>query len=165
MASILKVDKIRGTGLDSDTISLDGSGNITIPKNVTFSGTTTGAGSVDIIANSTSGGSTVSLIEIDLSTSTNYLYQQVVIYGLYGSAASDLYCQLRATGGAYRTGATYGYGWNLIERTTGADANGAGGTTDSYMRLNWYGIGNAATERPVLTMNISLAVESSFYTT
>ena len=44
MASILKVDKIRGTGQDSDTISFDGSGNITIPKNVTFTGTTTGAG-------------------------------------------------------------------------------------------------------------------------
>lgn len=42
MASILKVDKIRGTGLDSDTISLDGTGNVTIPKNVTFSGTVTG---------------------------------------------------------------------------------------------------------------------------
>ena len=42
MASILKVDKIRGTGLDSDTISLDGSGNITMPKNVTFNGTVTG---------------------------------------------------------------------------------------------------------------------------
>mgnify|MGYP003326295820 CR=1 FL=1 len=42
MASILKVDNIRGTGLDSDTISLDGSGNITIPKNVTFSGTVSG---------------------------------------------------------------------------------------------------------------------------
>ena len=27
MASILKVDKIRGTGLDSDTMSFDGSGN------------------------------------------------------------------------------------------------------------------------------------------
>ena len=46
MASILKVDKIRGTGLDSDTISLDGTGNITIPKNVTFSGTSTFGGSV-----------------------------------------------------------------------------------------------------------------------
>ena len=42
MASILKVDKIRGTGLDSDTMSFDGSGNITIPKNVTFSGTVAG---------------------------------------------------------------------------------------------------------------------------
>jgi len=49
MASILKVDKIRGTGQDSDTMSFDGSGNITIPKNVTFSGTTTGAGSVTLL--------------------------------------------------------------------------------------------------------------------
>lgn len=32
MASILKVDKIRGTGLDSDSISIDGSGNITTTK-------------------------------------------------------------------------------------------------------------------------------------
>ena len=39
MASILKVDKIRVTGSDSDAISFDGSGNITIPKNVTFNGT------------------------------------------------------------------------------------------------------------------------------
>ena len=39
MASILKVDKIRGTGQDSDIMSFDGSGNITIPKNVTFNGT------------------------------------------------------------------------------------------------------------------------------
>ena len=32
MASILKVDKIRGTGLDSDSFSIDGSGNITTTK-------------------------------------------------------------------------------------------------------------------------------------
>jgi len=32
MASILKVDKIRGTGLDSDSFSIDGSGNITTAK-------------------------------------------------------------------------------------------------------------------------------------
>tara|TARA_Y200000002_G_scaffold6326_1_gene5400 strand:- start:3269 stop:3802 length:534 start_codon:yes stop_codon:yes gene_type:complete len=37
MASILKVDKIRGTGLDSDTFSLDASGNLTFNKNVTVS--------------------------------------------------------------------------------------------------------------------------------
>lgn len=35
MASILKVDKIRGTGLDSDTLSIDVSGNISTTK--TFS--------------------------------------------------------------------------------------------------------------------------------
>ena len=68
MASILKVDKIRGTGLDSDTITLDGSGNITIPKNVAFSGTLSGlpSGADAFCANSgasswasTSGGSII----------------------------------------------------------------------------------------------------------
>ena len=34
MASILKVDSIRGTGGDSDSISFDGTGNITINKNL-----------------------------------------------------------------------------------------------------------------------------------
>ena len=53
MASILKVDKIRGTGLDSDTISLDGTGNITIPKNVTFTGTITGAGGMELLQTQT----------------------------------------------------------------------------------------------------------------
>ena len=35
MASILKVDKIRVTGSDSDSISFDGSGNITFNKTLT----------------------------------------------------------------------------------------------------------------------------------
>ena len=57
MASILKVDKIRGTGLDSDTISFDGTGNITIPKNVTFSGNLSGlpSGSAEFLARFTPG--------------------------------------------------------------------------------------------------------------
>ena len=38
MASILKVDKIRGTGLDSDSISIDGSGNITTTKTLSVPG-------------------------------------------------------------------------------------------------------------------------------
>ena len=38
MASILKVDKIRGTGLDSDSISIDGSGNLTTAKTLSAPG-------------------------------------------------------------------------------------------------------------------------------
>ena len=72
MASILKVDKIRGTGLDSDTISLDGTGNITIPKNVTFSGTVAGASPVSVISNSNTAVTGASSIEIDLDTSSGY---------------------------------------------------------------------------------------------
>ena len=44
MVSTLKVTKIQIPNSDSDVISLDASsGNITIPKNVTFSGTVSGA--------------------------------------------------------------------------------------------------------------------------
>ena len=47
MVSTLKVNKIQIPNSDSDVISLDAtSGNITIPKNVTFSGSVTGAGSM-----------------------------------------------------------------------------------------------------------------------
>jgi hypothetical protein len=38
MASILKVDKIRGTGLDSDSLSIDGSGNLTTTKTLSAPG-------------------------------------------------------------------------------------------------------------------------------
>src|SRR6056300_952403 len=38
MASILKVDKIRGTGLDSDSISIDGSGNTTVSGTLAVTG-------------------------------------------------------------------------------------------------------------------------------
>tara|TARA_B100000900_G_scaffold317986_1_gene277041 strand:- start:1318 stop:1860 length:543 start_codon:yes stop_codon:yes gene_type:complete len=38
MASILKVDKIRGTALDSDSISIDGSGNLTTAKTLSAPG-------------------------------------------------------------------------------------------------------------------------------
>jgi len=38
MASILKVDKIRGTGLDSDSIAIDGSGNLTTTKTLSAPG-------------------------------------------------------------------------------------------------------------------------------
>jgi len=156
--STIKVNTIQDTGTNN-AMTISG-GVVTFPNNP--SGIIT---PIEIIANNTSGVSAASAIEIDLSTSTNYIKQQIILYGLYGSTSSDLRCHLRATGGAYRTGATYGYGWNLVERTTGADTNGTGSTTDSYMRLNWYGIGNAATERAVLTMNFHLVGESSYYTT
>ena len=43
MASILKVDKIRVTGNDSDSISFNNNGNITLNKNVTVNSGTLGS--------------------------------------------------------------------------------------------------------------------------
>ena len=152
MASILKVDKIRGTGLDSDTISLDGSGNITIPKNVTFTGTTTGASPIDIIANSTTAVSGASNIEIDLSTDTNYIMQQIVLFDVLASTDADMYLNLRTTGGSFRTSSNE-YEWVLMERKNGVDTNGTGSNGDSKIRLNWYSVGTTSDEKCIFTLN------------
>ena len=65
MASILKVDKIRVTGSDSDAISFDGSGNITIPKNVTFNGT---GGGTKILLSDVNVSSAVASVEFEHGT-------------------------------------------------------------------------------------------------
>jgi len=154
MASILKVDKIRGTGLDSDTISLDGSGNITIPKNVTFTGTTTGAGAMEIITGLTTGGQGVASQEISLSTSSDYMYQKIVIRGLYSTTVADLQLYLNTQGGSYVSSydarVNEGISNSIGSNTTG----GTGGTSQSHIRMNWYSLGNAANEPNLFTIDI-----------
>ena len=157
MASILKVDKIRGTGLDSDTISLDGSGNITIPKNVTFSGTVTGdnGGAMEIITGLTTGGQGVASQEISLSTSSDYIYQKIVIRGLYSTTVADLQLHLHDQGGgsyvtSYDARVNEGISNSVGSNTTG----GTGGTSQSHIRMNWYSIGNAASKPNLFTIDI-----------
>ena len=103
MASILKVDKIRVTGSDSDAISFDGSGNITIPKNVTFNGTGGGTrillrkavissstASVEFI-HGTNGvvlDSTYSKYEIDIDTCIPQNAQQLRVYASSNGGSS-----------------------------------------------------------------------------
>ena len=77
MASILKVDKIRGTGLDSDSISLDVSGNITFNTSVNGTG-------YDLLANVYSD-STVTSTEIALPTGYDSYYLQLTALGDYSS--------------------------------------------------------------------------------
>ena len=77
MASILKVDKIRGTGLDSDSISLDVSGNITFNTSVSGTG-------YDLLANVYSD-STVTSTEIALPTGYDSYYLQLTALGDYSS--------------------------------------------------------------------------------
>ena len=82
MASILKVDKIRGTGQDSDILSFDGSGNITIPKNVTFSGTVAGDNNGMVLLQTTSVTSEVASVTIG---STSLFTNTYKIYKIYAS--------------------------------------------------------------------------------
>jgi len=142
MASILKVDKIRGTGLDSDTISLDGSGNITIPKNVTFTGTTTGAGAMVKLLDATF--SSVAYYDIT-NTYINATYDKYIIYGdlLPASDSVNLDCA-----------AFYGDTPTLVTSTEHSfqsySPDGGGVSTDTdcalFFRPNKYTLGNQSGE-------------------
>ena len=160
MASILKVDKIRGTGLDSDTISLDGSGNITFPKNVTFSGSVSGAGSVERISTGDAG-SAVSLIEIDLPTDSKYHHLQLNIHDIYHSADTDLATMFRIQGGSYSASYTY----STMERTYGASPSGASNNVGAgNAQLSYYNIGNAITEAASYNIIITNNKTASYHT-
>ena len=147
MASILKVDKIRVTGGDSDSISLDGSGNITFNK------TASGAGLNNvIIANDTTGGNG-STLEFDLSMDTSYLYQRFIIEGVYGAASNDIYFQSRrASDNSYFTGngsyawSTFGYG--------NAYSGGNSSNSDTKGRIVLHGAGDASTEKSMFTFDV-----------
>ena len=155
MASILKVDKIRGTGLDSDTISLDGSGNITIPKNVTFSGTSTFSGTVsgdnggamELIASDTSGGNGAQ-IEIDLSTNAKYFSQRLVVHGVYHSSGGDLYVYARNSADDAYIGS--GYYTSIVHYAAKLSSSKTDGTAGDWNAANWrvggYGLGDHATD-------------------
>ena len=160
MASILKVDKIRGTGLDSDTISLDGSGNITFPKNVTFSGSVSGAGSVERISTGDAG-SAVSLIEIDLPTDSKYHHLQLNIHDIYHSADTDLATMFRIQGGSYSSSYTY----STMERTYGASPNGASNNAGSgNAQMSYYNIGDALVEAASYNIIITNNKTASYHT-
>lgn len=110
MASILKVDKIRGTGLDSDTMSFDGSGNITIPKNVTFNGTQSGSFIKSSAVNtSISGVASASITGLSTTARIVTLFSQGI------STSTSTYPQIRIRG------------------------NGADETGNVYETMSWYG--------------------------
>jgi len=155
MASILKVDKIRGTGLDSDTISLDGSGNITIPKNVTFSGTSTfsgtvsgdNAGKMEVITSSTTNGN-VATLEIDISTSTDYAYQMLNLRGLAATSAQDMYMQMRKNSDdSYITDSYLSIIGSHFMSSSGASSSQNGLWNGSYFRMVHNGFGTDHTHQ------------------
>lgn len=149
MASILKVDKIRVSGGDSDSISFDGTGNITFNK------TASGAGlNTVILANDTTGGTTLSEIEFDLSMDTSYIYQRFIIENLYGSAATDLYLRSRrASDNTYFTGSN-SYAWAYMYATSGG-AGGSGNNGATYGRIVGHGIGNASNETSTFFIDVT----------
>ena len=135
MASILKVDKIRVSGGDSDSISFDGTGKVTFHK--TVSG---GDIAMTKLLDATIS-SAVAQYDID-STYINSTYDtyKIIANLVPASDGPDLHSRF-FVGGTIDTGTNYGY--------EGIPMDGGGTfTSDSFdkMRHNRYSIGSASGE-------------------
>lgn len=147
MVSTLKVNKIQIPNSDSDIISLDASsGNITIPKNITFSGTVTGDNN-----------GMTKLLDVSISNVAEYVIDSTYInstydhYRLYitlrpatdgAECISRLYVDTSASGsGSLPGGNIYGYENAAMSSSTYNNNN-----TSSYGVVAITTIGNAGGE-------------------
>ena len=145
MVSTLKVTKIQTPNSDSDVISLDAStGNITVPKPVTFSGTVTGTAMVKLLdADITN----VAEYIID-STYINSTYDNYRLYARFLPATdnaqliSRLYVDTDINGsGSLPGGNIYGYENAAMSSSTYNNNN-----TSSYGVVGVANMGNATGE-------------------
>lgn len=116
MVSTLKVNKIQIPNSDSDVISLDASsGNITIPKNVTFSGSSTFSGTVTGDNNgmtllqtvTASSDTTVDVGSSSLFTSTYKVYQIHIIAVHPSTNGAHFACKMGTGGSIISTSGSY----------------------------------------------------------
>ena len=142
MVSTLKVNKIQIPNSDSDVISLDAStGNITVPKPVTFSGTVTGTAMVKLLETDVT--SSVSELVID-GTYINETYETYFI-SLSGAGSADGYrvhCQFytsatQSGNGTIASGSHHGHGTHSMQDTGVSNSD-----TDTECRLTNSTIGN-----------------------
>ena len=115
---------------------------------------------LNTIAAETSG---VTTFDVSLDTTDTYQEQRIVIKSLYGSAAFDLYARF-IEGGSQVTGAS-DYAFIYIGRRTGVATEGNANNSQSYMRFNWYGLGDAANEVHDVVINVRHHQDSSTRTT
>ena len=142
MASILKVDKIRGTGLDSDTMSFDTSGNITIPKNVTFSGTVSGDNVGAIVKLATFNITNVAEFIVN-STYINSTYDTYkFVYDLIAAGETATLYNQAVVGGTVDTGSNYGFECFPLD----GGSTRVSDSTNVMCVHNKYNIGNGAGE-------------------
>ena len=126
MASILKVDKIRVTGNDSDSISFDGSGNITFNK--TVSGT-----AMEKLADVT-----ISSVSADVSTtglSTDFDTYFVTFHLLPVADGPDLYFRIYSGGSEYTNASAHTYDMRNSNDNSQHRSSG-----NSYFRANRHAI-------------------------
>ena len=140
MVSTLKVTKIQIPNSDSDVISLDASsGNITVPKPISFSGDVTGTAMVKLLDATIS--SSVSYYDID-STYINSTYDDYFLTWRLSPTVDNRNLQIRFNqGGSVDTGNNYGVETYNMVANTGVSSNGT-----SAITIAQSGVGNATGE-------------------
>jgi len=137
--STIKVNTIQDTGTNN-AMTISG-GTVTFPNNP--SGIIT---PIQIISSNTTGATTTAL-EIDLSISTDYRYQKLMITGLYTAAGDNIRMVMRNDADDAYVGSG-NYTSNIMASTSGSGGN-TGGATDGgwnqdYFEMNYYGYGDHA---------------------
>ena len=143
MVSTLKVTKIQIPNSDSDVISLDASsGNITVPKPISFNGTVTGTAMVKLLGDSWS--SPVGQYDITSSTLTSTYDNYLVVWRITPSGDNiTLYGRFSTDGGSSFISSSSYYAHEFTN-TGNSVSLGSNGTTQ--MVLSYSGNGNSTGE-------------------
>ena len=108
---------------------------INLADTFAFTGTVSGAGQLVSLANDTTG-ATTSALEIDLSTSTDYAYQMLVLRGFASSSTADMYMQLRKdSNDTYLTDSYLSVIGSHIQTSSSASSSQNGLWNGSYFRM------------------------------
>ena len=108
---------------------------INLADTFAFTGTVSGAGQLVSLANDTTG-ATTSALEIDLSTSTDYAYQMLVLRGFASSSAADMYMQLRKdSDDSYLTDSYLSIIGSHFQSSSGSSSSQNGLWNGSYFRM------------------------------
>ena len=118
-----------------------------------------------LLANDTTGASNVANLEVTLSQSTDYHHQILIINGVWNqdSTIRDNYLRTIESGSAVSSSGAYG--WGNIGRRYGTSTDGSSENSATYMRVQWYGAGNASNEPTDINVTIFNSNSSTLRTT
>ena len=160
MVSTLKVTKIQIPNSDSDVISLDASsGNITIPKNVTFSGTVAGDnnGMVLLQTVTASDVATLTVGNSSLFTTTYKVYQIHVINVHPATDSVEFRCRMSKGGSIISAD----YEYSRTQSIHSSSFTNRGNNSDDHVNLA-ESLGNASDESHNMVLTLYNPAETTF---
>ena len=119
-----------------------------------FTGTVSGTSNLVLLEEDTTGASNVAYADVDLSQSSDYDHQILVVNGYYHNDTTLRDMAWFMIEGGARINASGSYASQRIGRKNGVATEGSADQSSTQMRLNWYSIGNAATEPNNVYMKI-----------